>query len=203
MTQVVSPSDKPITEGQAGKFYELFTTRLRKSEIGCIVAQRVLEEDGAALAEEMFMLIRKRVDARQGMIVRRVKPNRARSPQEMLDATNRRQYTDKAVVKAMPKGEGDEVDVVFFKVGRYISDTDLDAEYELRGLKPADPYSQAAVNEADPAFADEHPNGTHWKDKAGNWCFATFRRWFDERSVNVFRLDFDWDGSWWFAGVRK
>ena len=37
---------------------------------------------------------------------------------------------------------------------RQISDADLDAEYEKRGLKPADPYSLVAVNEADPAFAE-------------------------------------------------
>jgi hypothetical protein len=91
----------------------------------------------------------------------------------------------------------------FFKLNRYVSDADLDKEYELRGLKPADPYSLAAVNEDDPAFADDHPNGTHWKDGDGNWCYAVFRRWFDERDVFVSRDGNGWDDGWWFAGLRK
>jgi hypothetical protein len=104
----------------------------------------------------------------------------------------------------MPKGEGEEVEVVFFRLSRWVSDTDLDKEYGLRDLKPADPYSLSAVNEADPDFTDEHPNGTHWQDANGNWCFAAFIRWDgDERSVNVDRDGNDWNGSWWFAGLRK
>ena len=70
------------------------------------------------------------------------------------------------------------------------------------GPNPADPYSQAAVNEADPAFADGHPNGTHWKDVNGKWCFVAFGRWGDGRKLGVGRGN-DWGGSCWFAGVRK
>ena len=104
----------------------------------------------------------------------------------------------------MPRGEGDEAEVFFFKLGRYVNDADLEKEYELRGLKPADPYSLAAVNEADPAFADDHPNGTHWKDKSGNWCSARSYQWgAGERCVNVYRYDFDCFDYCFFAGVRK
>jgi hypothetical protein len=152
----------------------------------------------------MVATVRKRVEAVSSMIVRHVKVNRNRTPQQVLDATGRKQYTDSKVVKAMPRGEDDETDVHFFKLGRYVSDADLEKEYELRGLKPADPYSLAAVNEADPAFADEYPNGTHWKDTSGNWCYAAFGRWSDdERYVSVYRNDCGWDGDWWFAGLRK
>ena len=141
-------------------------------------------------------------------IARKVKVNRNRTPQESLDATGRAQYTDRKVVNAMPKGEGEEVEVVFFKPdlsqhNDFISDDDLEKEFELRGLKPADPVSVAAVNEADPAFADEKPHGTHWKDAKGNWCCATFSRWSGERRVFVYRSISVWDVSWWFAGVRK
>ncbi|OGZ47247.1 MAG: hypothetical protein A3J54_01420 [Candidatus Ryanbacteria bacterium RIFCSPHIGHO2_02_FULL_45_13b] len=143
------------------------------------------------------------------VITRRVRVNRSRTPQEVLEATGRAQYTDRKVVDAMPKGEeGDEVEVVFFKPdlserNGYISDDDLKKEFELRGLKPADPISLAAVNEADRAFADEHPNATHWKDADGRWCYAAFNRWFGERKVRVRRGGGGWDDSWWFAGVRK
>lgn len=141
-------------------------------------------------------------------IVRRVRVNRARSPQEALDATGRKQYTDHKVVDSMPRGEGDEVEVVFFKPdlsdkGDHISSDDLKKEFEKRILEPADPYSLAAVNEADPAFADEHPNGTDWKNADGQWCFATFYRWDRERRVTVNLVDYDWLDFWWLAGVRK
>jgi len=59
------------------------------------------------------------------------------------------------------------------------------------------------VNTDDPAFADEHPNCTHWKDGEGKWCFATFSRWGGERGVDVSRRDGVSRDGWWFAGVRK
>ena len=142
------------------------------------------------------------------MIVRRVKVNRARSPQEAIEATGRAQCLDYKVVKAMPRGEGDEVEVVFFKPdlsshNGFVSDDELEKEFELRGLKPADPISVAAVNEADPAFADKKSHSTHWKDAKGNWCYATFIRSGGEREVNVSRDGGGWGDFWWFAGVRK
>lgn len=132
-----------------------------------------------------------------------VQADRSLTPQQALDATGRRKYTDAKVVQTMPRGQGEEVEVIFFNVGRWISDNDLQKEYELRGLQPADPYSLAQVNEDDPGFSDEHPNGTHWQDAEGRWCFATFYRWRGERRVDVNRSDRDWYGYWWFAGVRK
>ena len=140
------------------------------------------------------------------MIVRRVKVNRARSPQEAIEATSRAQYLDRKVVDEMPRGEGDEVEVVFFKLSSrngFISEDDLKKEYALRGLKSADPYSVAAVNEADPAFADEKPNATHWKNHEGGWCCVLFFSCDDERGVNIYRCNGDWDDDWWFAGLRK
>lgn len=97
------------------------------------------------------------------LIIRKVKVDRSRTPQEALDATGRWvQYIDHEVADAMPKGDGEEAEVIFFKPdlserNGVISDYDLEKEYELRGLKPADPYSVAAVNEADHAFADKMP----------------------------------------------
>lgn len=136
------------------------------------------------------------------MLTHHVTVDRTRSPQDAIAATGRNQYVNENVVAMMPRGEGDEADVIFFKLGRSVSDADLDKEYALRGLEPIDPYALAAVNEADPAFADEHPNGTHWKDADGNWCYIAFGRW---RGVRVFvrRDDGGWDDGWSFAGRRK
>lgn len=170
--------------------------------------EAIVNKLGGEEAAERFLrgeptVIEKVVEAVSNLITRLIKVNRSRSPQEALDATNRAQYTDRTVVDAMPKGEGDEVEVLFFKLNRFVSDDDLEKEYELRGLKPADPYSLAAVNEADPSFADEKPNGTHWKDANGYWRYAAFGLWRGERRVNVHHIDDGWGDYWWFAGFRK
>lgn len=102
----------------------------------------------------------------------------------------------------MPRGVGVEVDVVFFPGKRSLSNAEVEEQYALRGLTP-DPYAQAAVNEADPAFADTHPNGTQWKNVDDRWCYATFDQWGGERRVDVHRLDLSWYAFWWFAGLRK
>ncbi|OGY64581.1 MAG: hypothetical protein A3B92_00400 [Candidatus Harrisonbacteria bacterium RIFCSPHIGHO2_02_FULL_42_16] len=137
-------------------------------------------------------------------ITRIVRVNRIRSPQEALNATGRNQYVNPDVINAMPKGEGEKTKVVFFSLGHWVSDEDLEREYEARGLKPVDPYSLAAVNEADPAFADSHPNSTHWKDSNGQWCYTVFCHWIaGGRRVNVNRIGVGWRGGWWFGGLRK
>ena len=200
----MTPSTEPVTEGQIGKLNQNLTARLlkHKNELPSNLFQQVLGDE--TLLDEMYASILKRVDAISNLIIRKVKVNRNRSPKEMLDATGRKQYTDSGVVAKMPKGEGEEIEVFFFNLGRFVNDNDLEKEYDFCGLKPADPYSQAAVNEADPAFADKYPNGTHWKDANGKWCFATFDHWRDGgRRVSVGRNGDGWDDRWWFAGVRK
>ncbi len=186
----------------------LAVLRKHRNELNSEAVQQVLGID--ELGAELLGVFRKRVEAVSNMIVRRVKVNRTREPQAMLDATGRKQYTDRNVVKNMPHDGREEDDVFFFKPDKSaydrnncISDDNLTKEYDLRGLKP-DPYAQAAVNEADSAFADDHPNGTHWKDADGNWCYAAFLRWDGvERRVDVRRSRIVWDGRWLFAGVRK
>ncbi|MST03997.1 MAG: hypothetical protein EXS49_00285 [Candidatus Pacebacteria bacterium] len=180
--------------------------RKHRHEIGSDVAQQVLGVENLGMM--MFAPFRERVEVVSSFVVRTVRVNRTRTPQEALDATLRKQDTDRTVVDAMSRGEGDEVEVVFFKpdlskrIG-FISDDDLEKEFELRGLKPADPYSLAAVNELDPAFADQKLNGTHWKNADGEWCVALFHRWRDGRGVRVDRNYGKWSGGWWFAGLRK
>lgn len=195
----------PITAGQIRRAADRFSERchINESSLPKDSVQEVLEDEGDVLAQEMFEVFRARVERHTNTIVRLVAVNRNRTPQEALDATGRKQYTDASVVSSMPKGEGDKAEIFFFKVGRFASDDELEEEFESRGFKPADPYSLAAVNEADPAFADEHPNGTHWKDAQGKWCYTTFDCWSAERYVGVYRHDGDWGDGWWFAGLRK
>ena len=204
----MTPS-KAMTSGQIDKAVALYRALLEKhsGELNGEAVQTVLGQ--SELAGEQLAVFRRRVEAVSNLIVRRVKVNRTRTPQEALDATGRTQYMDREIVDGMPKGEGEEVEVVFFKPdlshrNGLISDDDLETEFALHGLKPADPYSVAAVNEADHAFADERPHGTHWKDARGKWCFAAFSQWNDdERDVRVDRFGSRWIDSWWFAGLRK
>ena len=131
--------------------------------------------------------------------------NRSLTPQQVLDATNRRQYTNSAVVATMPSngtGVQENVTVEFFPIRKNVSSDEAAKAYEEHGLTP-DLYAQAAVNEADPAFADKYPNGTQWQDADGNWCYAAFRRSDGERYVFVHRNDYDWLDCWWLGGVRK
>lgn len=203
--ETMTPSTEPITDEQIGKVSEVLTAKLKKhrKQLPRNLSQHVLGAKNSTLWDELFTVFQKHVDAISNMIVRTVKVNRTQSPQEMLNATGRKQYANSDVVATIPRGEGEEKEVFFFKLDRYVSDDELEKEYELRGQKPADPYSLAKVNQDDPAFADTHPNGTHWKDESGNWNFSAFFRGSDERNVFVSRSSFEWDHYWWFAGVRK
>ena len=205
-TKPMTPSGKTITAGQIGKIQELLGAALRKSNLLSEPVQQMLASEGDGLVLEMLTAIRTRVEAISGMISRSVNVNIGGLPGRALELTGRKLYVTDDVLEAMPRDESSEVTVHFFKLdlkGGWISDDDLEKEYALRGLKPAGPYALAAVNQADPAFADTQPNCTHWKDKDGNWCFAAFNRWIDDRYVSVDQNEHDWSASWFFAGVRK
>ena len=207
-TMTPSVVQEKVTDQQIDKATDVFRSIVRKhrEEFPSDAMQQALGTKG--LTSDLLGIIRKYVEMFVGMIVRLVNVDRIRKPEQVLEATGRKQYVDKDVVATMPHGEGGEVKVIFFKLdlsqrNGQISDDDLAKEYTLRGLKPADPYSLAAVNEADPSFADAHPNATHWKDANGKWCYAAFIVWSDERGVDVYRHDFGWDDYWWFAGLAQ
>jgi hypothetical protein len=209
MTRVMSPSEKPITKGQIGKWSDVLADALVKSGLPSGPIQQIFQTKGVALAEEFVLSVRKRVEMITNIIIRHVRIDRARSPHQVLEATSRRLYVNDDIVDRMPRGDKDEDDIHFFKPGPSaykngsISDADLKQEFDQRGLKPADPYKLTQANADDPTFADSYPNGTHWNDADGKWCFAVFSGWCGERRVCVNRNDDDWDDCWWFAGVPK
>jgi hypothetical protein len=196
---------KGITSGQIGRLLDRFSEccRINRQLLPKDAVQEVLEEEGNTLSREMFEVFLAHVERHVNTIVIRVHVNRHRTPKEALDATKCRQYTGSAVF-SMSNGEGDDVEVVFFKVGRSIDEEELEKEYEARGLKPADAYSVAAVNEANPDFSIGHPNGTHWKDAQERWCFIAFSRWGGEESVDVEINNHTraWNHNWWLAGRK-
>lgn len=204
MANTISPS-KPITDGQIGKASELLTSILRKNskEFPSDTVQQVLKNQGGQLAKDLLAVFRKYMDSASNLMTRVVKVDRTRSPQDALKATGRNLYITDSVVASMPNGTDEEVEVIFFKLDREVSNDNLMKEYELLGLDPVDPHTLAAVNEENPEFADKHPHGTQWKDSNGKWCCAAFSCWGGDRYVRVRQDGRDWHGHWWFAGVRK
>jgi len=200
---VMSPSETPITAGQIGKIQELLGAGLRKSRFQQDPIQEIIEYQGDKLVADLVAVVRKYVDMVGDSIVRHVKVDRSRSPDEVLKATRRRgYYVDRDVVATMP-GSGlgiEEADVHFFWVWHVIDDNDLEEEYRRRGLKPADPYLLAAVNEADLSFAYKHRNATHWKDADGKWCFIKFTE--DQELVGG-RTPYYSYVECWFAGIPR
>lgn len=147
---------------------------------------------------------------------RRISVNRGRTVREMLDATGRRQNCDSTVFASMPRGEGPYAAVTFFELECDADDDEAEKQYRRRGLKAADPYSLAAINEQDPAFADTYPNATHWRmpgeprelhpRHVEAWGTMTFYVYTDgSRRVNVqqYAADKFLKGTWLAGIVEK
>ncbi len=211
MAKTIIPSEKKkrkeISDGQISRIANSLETKLKKhrSEFESDAAQRASGDE--VLSADLLEVVRKHINGFSHTITRCVSVNRNQSPQEVLDATGRKQFIDKDVIKTMTKGEGENTEVVFFRLRHImrINDDDLEKEYELRGLKPADSYSLSAVNKLDPSFAKWYPNCTHWKDENGKWCYIVFRPWYSgEECVAVQRANENgWDNSFLFAGISK
>jgi len=193
MTNVRTQS---ITNGQIGQISDRLATKLRESNLPLEGVQKVLTMPGNVAIDKMIAVFREHVEAQSEIIIRRVRVKRTRTPQEALNATGRKKYLDDNVVATMPQGEGDEVDVHFVPTKRFVPVKEVPAFLAQYDLVP-DPRAQAAVNEEDPAFADEHPNGSQW----GNNCCLAFGRWGGGRGVDCGRGDGDWGGGWFLSGV--
>lgn len=149
------------------------------------------------MGKSMTTFDRKRVETISIVIVRRVRVDRTRTPQQVVDATGRRKYIDADVLATVPQSEGDEVDVYFIPTaGRIVRMGKIPAFLAQYGLVP-DPRAQAAVNEADRAFADKYPNCTQW----GNDCCLIFSRYDGERYIGCHRYGDNWGPNWFLSGV--
>lgn len=122
------------------------------------------------------------------------------TPQKILDTLTIPKYTDDEVVASMPTDDTDEP-LEIFTLDKYVTDDELEKEYESRGLVVAPPYALIK------AYKDSQPQkyiATHWKDAKGNWYYIAFSRWHGgERRVHVNRHGSWWGGYWWFVGLRK
>lgn len=144
----------------------------------------------------------KKVDTPHKKIKRTVIVDRKLSAQQALDATGLNQYTNKDVVASMPNCNDKGLDIDFINFGEYVKASELKSRLAFLGYKLVDPFALAKLNQDDPTFADQYPNGTQWEDSNGKLCYAVFNRVVVERYVGVGQNDVGWYGGWWFACIR-
>lgn len=123
---------------------------------------------------------------------------------ELLESLDINSYVDTDIVNQIvsPTKELKISEIEFFRVGRHLTDGELEWEYAIRGIVPIDPYSLTLWYKNNVNTYDRL--ATHWKDENGKWCYIAFYRWdADVRNVLVYRRGNDWGDYWWFAGVRK
>lgn len=176
----------PITQAQAKKLADWLADELIDADIPSELFQQVLDRQDGMLVGELLQVVDKFAAMQQATLPYTVKVNRKLSLQDMLRATQRKLHINFDVVPTAPRGEGAKATVFFFSPGRCLRDDDVEKEYRFWGLRPADLDSLAAVNEANPGFADRRPNSTWWKGKTG-WCYARFDVGHNKRRVLVGR----------------
>lgn len=188
-----------MTDGQIDEFANKLRAALRKhrSMISLEVAQRISGIENIGM--ELFAPIRAHAERISKMIVRPFKVDRTKTPAELLaDCKRVPWYIDEAVLATMPMDGPAEGNLVFLPLEKNTPVANIPKVLEGWGLAP-DYAAQMQVNADYPSFADEHPNGMQWAENS----YAYFDRLGDEREVNVYRSDNDWDGDIWFAGRRK
>lgn len=210
-TKPLTPSvdRKFVTEPQIVKLTTAFGAAIRKASPFSDEAQEIIENEWDLIKDELIAanegVIRVHLDRKRNTITFRVKVKRGLTGQQVLKATGRAIYKDDAAVESMPliAGSGEEeVEFVFFKPGRRLSDAEVEQERHKRGLV-RDLAAQAQANADHPEFADDHWNGDSWLDADGKWSFASFRRDVDgERYVHVYRSGDDWHDDRWFGGRK-
>ena len=195
-----------VTREQLGRASARFVSTCTKNAkfLPKDATQRVLKEEGDQLAREMFEVLRARVERHSKIVVRRVTVNRDLTPEQMIEAAG---YADSIywrLIKNMPRqGAGiEEVDVYFFNPGRLLTNDELEKVLVASGLE-RDCYAQIQANIDDPSIADKFPNGVQWDNIDGKTSYVVFGRGSIGNVVRIARDDRDWDGGWWFAGVRK
>ncbi len=190
------PSNRQI--GHVNDFHTDILSKRSREEVDTLIG------NGGVYKEAYEKMVNEVLGLLTNTITVKVKVKRGQNPQQVLDGTGRKQYTNSTVVETMPieGGEGEEeVEFVFFKVGRSLPDSEVEAERKKRGLVQ-DLAAQAQYNADNPDFATDHPNGDSWKDANGKWSYAFFYRWSGGRGVLVDFSVYGWNDSDWFGGRK-
>ncbi|MBI4155749.1 MAG: hypothetical protein HY507_00775 [Candidatus Zambryskibacteria bacterium] len=136
MSKIIAPITETITLGQIGRASDRFSERCRTNAVSLPrdTVQLVLEDEGDALAQEMFEALRTRVERRSEMVIRHVKMDRTKTPRQMIEALGRTEYITEAVLATMPTEGKDEDDIYFFPLKRFVPVGEMPAELDARGL---------------------------------------------------------------------
>src|SRR3989344_4377756 len=197
-TMIASQTQSEMTDGQIDETCAKLRAALNRhrKEISSDAAQLALGTGNIGM--RIFAPFREQVEMFSEMIVREVDVDYDIPPEEAIHATKRAEYSNNEVVATIPRdGKGKKrVRVYFFPLRKLTSVKDVQKLLKQHGLKP-DPYAVAAVNKADLAFADIHPNGTQWVDSNGNHRCAIFHRWCGGRCVFVHRHEPYLNAFWW------
>lgn len=200
-----SEEERETPNGQIDKAVDMYRAMLQKHshEFPSSSVQTVLGRE--ELAAEQFSVFREQVEREVDdvVIVRHTKVNRTRSFEELIKAFNFKAFVNYTICE-MPNGDdnGEEVDVHYFIGKKFPAGSKgYHRQFEIRGLKPVDPYSLASVIEEDPDFASSHSNMTHWND-GKHWGFIAFGR-FGQKRLDIFPgSEIPLDVTW-LAGIRK
>lgn len=190
------PTNRQI--GHVNDFHTDILSKRSREEVNTLIG------NGGVYKEAYEKMISEVLGFLTNTITVKVKVKRGQIPQQVLDGTGCKQYTSQAAVETMPLEGGDgeeEVEFVFFKVGRSLHDSEVEAERKKRGLVQ-DLAAQAQYNADNPDFATDHPNGDSWQDSNGKWCYAVFHPWFGGRGVSVNFSVYGWSGYVWFGGRK-
>lgn len=93
--------------------------------------------------------------------------------------------------------------VTLFTIGEWMTEQELDEKYKALNLVAIDAYTLAILNETDPRLCEKYPNGTHWKDQDGNWCFGKCTSVAGKQSLRIGYGGIGWCKNLWFAGFSK
>lgn len=134
-------------------------------------------------------------------VVGSVPVDRTRTPQQTFEALQREEpglILHLKVMAAMPRVEGG-FSATFVNLGCYVSCCELDEKLAKEGWGLIrDPQGLAELNEANPVFADAHPNGTQWPYVDRTYAYVDFRFWNGAKFVVCSYRDDSWGKDVWF-----
>lgn len=147
---------------------------------------------------EEFKLWLKRVGV--GILV---EVNRALTPEQAVNATGRVWwYKNQTELDSAPVAGSARVEQVIFELDYEPTPTELEAEYQSRGLRP-DLAALSAYMKEKPESADDRSIACQWGlNPDGTAAYAFFSRSDRGRYVSVHRFGYRWSRRCRFAGVR-
>lgn len=204
MASAVSPSTT-LTAGQVAKFADLLTAALRKSNLPSEPTQQVLENQGAALADEFVASVRRRVEQITGAYS--ITPWPAGTSLADMVAAGKYDWTNGDVNDDhFPPSVSNATEVVLIHFNRVISTKDAERELDEQGLRPATLPELLALGVSHPELQLQFPIvalGTVWSDRGGNRGVASLGQDGSERYLYLHWFGHVWDENCRFAAVRK